>query len=127
MADNYIISNEYGNIAVNKSVIERIVTNIVDEMPGVRLAALKEVLPKGTQNIDVSFNEDGECDITLLIVVFFGTSISNTTYTLINEIKTRVYDTTEVSPASVSVRVIGTETNSKFKRRDLVFETNQTK
>lgn len=127
MADHYIIKNEYGKIAIEKSVIVRIVNNVIKEMNGVRLASLKEVLPKGTQNIDVSFDEDGACEIKLLVIVPFGKSISNETYTLINEIKTRVQNTTLVSPSSVTVKVVGTETKTTIKRRNLVFSTKQQK
>ena len=46
MADSYIIENEYGSITIGKSLIMRIVADVVDQTRGVRLATLKEILPK---------------------------------------------------------------------------------
>ena len=125
MADNYIIHNEYGSIMINRSVIVRIVSDVVDETKGVRLASLKEILPKVTQNIDVSFDENGAAQIHFYVAVKFGTSISNATYKMINEVKARVYSLTLVDPASVTVTVAGTEMNKRTKRRHLVFGTNR--
>lgn len=125
MADNYIIKNENGSIIINKSVIVRIVTDVVDQTRGVRLATLREIIPKGTQNIDVSFDENGAAAISFFVAVKFGTSISNATYTLINEVKARVYRSTLVDPSEVTVTVAGTETSTKTKRRHLVFGTHR--
>lgn len=125
MADSYIIENEYGSITIGKSLIMRIVANVVDQTRGVRLATLKEILPKGTQNIEVSFDENGAATIKFFVAVKFGTSISNVTYTMINEVKSRVYRATLVDPESVTVTVAGTETSRKTKRRHLVFGTGR--
>ena len=69
MADNYIIHNEYGSIMINRSVIVRIVSDVVDETKGVRLASLKEILPKVTLNIEVSFDENGAAQIHVYVAV----------------------------------------------------------
>ncbi len=122
MADSYQVKTEYGKITIGKSVIVRIVKKIVDETGGVRLAMFKEFIPRGVQNIDVSFGEDGRSEIRVFVVVRFGTSLSVVTYHLINEIRTRVITAIGVTPARVAIVVCGTEAGVRTIKRNLLYE-----
>lgn len=121
MADNCIETNEYGMIVIGKPVIIQIVSEVVEETGGVRLASFKEMLKKRKNSIDISFDSDGQPEINVFVVVDFGYSISNITYNIINEVKNRVMIVMDRPPSSVNVTVVATQTKRNKAKRNLKF------
>ena len=119
MADSFVVENEYGKIVVTKSIITRIVSEVVDEAGGVRLASFKEMLSRVKSNIEVNFGDDGAPDIDVYVVIRFGTSISNSTYSIINEVKNRIMKVIEIAPGAVNIHVVGTQTKRGIAKRKI--------
>jgi uncharacterized alkaline shock family protein YloU len=119
MADSIIIKNEYGKITVTKSVVAQIITDVVDATGGVSLANFKRLFGVRKPNIEIDFDDDGNAQIKVYIVINLGTSISNSTYALINEIKNRITLVTEKTPLSISIKVVGTQTKHRVAKRDI--------
>ena len=119
MADNIIINNELGKVTVTKSVIEQIITDVVEETDGVYPANLKRAVGVRRPNMEIDLDDDGNVEIKVYVNVNLGTSISKSTYSLINEIKNRVTTVTEKTPLSISVTVAGTQTLHNLVKRNI--------
>ena len=119
MADSCVVTNEYGKVVIGKPVILQIVSEVVEETVGVRLASFKEMLKKRKSSIDVSFDSDGQPEINVFVVVDFGTSISNATYNIINEVKNRTMTVLDRPPSGVNVTVVATQTKKNKAKRNI--------
>ena len=119
MSDSFVVDNEIGKIVLTKNIVVQIVSEVIEETDGVRLAGFKEMLSRVKNNIAVDFNEDGAPDIDVYVVIKFGTSISNSTYAIINEVKNRILNVMETAPAAVNIHVVGTQTKRGIAKRKI--------
>lgn len=119
MADTLTLNNEYGSVTVTKNVLAQIVSEIVEETGGVRLASLKRMLTGGRSNMEINFEDDGSPDIKVYVIVSFGTSISSVTYEMINEMKNRINAVIDRPPSSISITVVGTQTKKTVIKRNI--------
>ena len=118
MSDSLVIENEYGKITIAKSVISQTAADVIKETEGVALSGSRKRIA-GRSGIDVDFDSDGIPEIRAYVIVDLGTSISNATYSIINEIKNRVTMLLERSPSSITVIVAGTRTSKTVIRRKI--------
>jgi uncharacterized alkaline shock family protein YloU len=119
MADTLAVQNEYGSITITKSILAQIVSEVIGETSGVRLAGYKRMLTGGRSNMEVSFDDDGIPEIKAYVVVKFGASISGVTYEMINEMKNRINAVIDRPPSSISITVVGTETKKSVIKRNI--------
>ena len=116
MSDSLVVENEYGKITIAKSVISQTAADVIRETEGVALSGSRKRIA-GRSGIDVVFDSDGIPEVRAYVIVDLGTSISNATYSIINEIKNRVTMLLERSPSSITVIVAGTRTSKTVIRR----------
>ncbi|MBQ9180152.1 MAG: Asp23/Gls24 family envelope stress response protein [Firmicutes bacterium] len=119
MSDSFVVDNEIGKIVLTKNIVVQIVSEVIEETDGVRLAGFKEMLSRVKNNIAVDFNADGAPDIDVYVVIKFGTSISNSTYAIINEVKNRILNVMETAPAAVNIHIVGTQTKKGIAKRNI--------
>lgn len=118
MADVLTSKNEYGNITVTKSVLNQIVSEIISETEGVELAARRRIYAV-KNGMEIAFDGDGVPEIKAYVIVNLGTSISEVTYYLINEIKNRINRVLETVPSSISISIVGTRTSRSVAKRNI--------
>lgn len=118
MSDSLVVENEYGKITIAKSVISQTAADVIRETEGVALSGSRKRIA-GRSGIDVVFDSDGIPEVRAYVIVDLGTSISNATYSIINEIKNRITMLLERSPSSITVIVAGTKTTKTVVRRNI--------
>lgn len=122
----YKVETEYGTISITKTVIAKIITEAVDRLSGkVYICNQKGKIINNlfsrlgyfddASNIEINNGPSG-LDIRLFIVVRFGTSITNVTNQLIDEIETNIKEFTSIELNSVSIVVAGTMARQIKKR-----------
>ena len=110
------VETEFGTITITKSVIGKIITDVIDEfegkviisnhkgkVPGLvsKLGGMDEI-----STMEINLTEQG-LDIRIFVVLRFGTSITRVTNQLVDEIHRRVREMTAMEPNSVAVVVTG--------------------
>ena len=88
MADNIIINNELGKVTVTKSVIEQIITDVVEETDGVYPANLKRAVGVRRPNMEIDLDDDGNAEIKVYVNVISVTVAG--TQTLHNLVKRNI-------------------------------------
>lgn len=111
-----IVETEFGTITITKSVIGKIITDVIDEFEGkVIISNHKGKVPglvskiggmDEISNMEINLTEQG-LDIRIFVVLRFGTSITRVTNQLVDEIHRRVREMTAMEPNSVAVVVTG--------------------
>ena len=110
------VETEFGTITITKSVIGKIITDVIDEFEGkVIISNHKGKVPglvskiggmDEISNMEINLTEQG-LDIRIFVVLRFGTSITRVTSQLVDEIHRRVREMTAMEPNSVAVVVTG--------------------
>ena len=110
------VETEFGTITITKSVIGKIITDVIDEFEGkVIISNHKGKVPglvskiggmDEISNMEINLTEQG-LDIRIFVVLRFGTSITRVTNHLVDEIHRRVREMTAMEPNSVAVVVTG--------------------
>ena len=110
------VETEFGTITITKSVIGKIITDVIDEFEGkVIISNHKGKVPglvskiggmDEISNMEINLTEQG-LDIRIFVVLRFGTSITRVTNQLVDEIHRRVRKMTAMEPNSVAVVVTG--------------------
>lgn len=110
------VETEFGTITITKSVIGKIITDVIDEFEGkVIISNHKGKVPglvskiggmDEISNMEINLTEQG-LDIRIFVVLRFGTSITRVTNQLVDEIHRRVREMTAMEPNSVAVVVTG--------------------
>ena len=110
------VETEFGTITITKSVIGKIIADVVDEfegkviisnhkgkVPGIvsKIGGMDEI-----NNMEINLTEQG-LDIRVFVVLRFGTSITRVTNQLVDEIHRRIREMTAMEPNSVAVVVTG--------------------
>lgn len=110
------IEGELGTISVSKAAIGKIITEVVDSFQGkVIISNHKGKVPglvskiggmDESSTMDINLTEQG-LDVKVFVVLRFGTSITQVTNYLVNEIHNKIKDMTGMEPNSVVVVVTG--------------------
>ena len=108
------VETEFGTITITKSVIGKIITDVIDEFEGkVIISNHKGKVPglvskiggmDEISNMEINLTEQG-LDIRIFVVLRFGTT--RVTNQLVDEIHRRVREMTAMEPNSVAVVVTG--------------------
>lgn len=121
----YKIETPEGNISIEKAVIGKIITEIIDQFDGkVRLSNHKGkgrgfVAKIGgiddTNYIEIEMGLHG-LEIKIYVVIRFGTSIKMITKNLIEEIKKNIEDYLDMKVNSISIIVAGIASKQVARR-----------
>lgn len=110
------VETDLGNIVVSKAAVGKIITEAVDRFEGkVIISNNKGKVPgfvskiggmDDSNTMEINYTEQG-LDIRVFVVLRFGTSITQVTNKLVNEIHENVKKMTGMEPSSVAVVVTG--------------------
>lgn len=110
------VETDLGNIVVSKAAMGKIITEAVDRFEGkVIISNNKGKVPgfvskiggmDDSNTMEINYTEQG-LDIRVFVVLRFGTSITQVTNKLVNEIHENVKKMTGMEPSSVAVVVTG--------------------
>lgn len=110
------VETDLGNIVVSKAAVGKIITEAVDRFEGkVIISNNKGKVPgfvskiggmDDSNTMEINYTEQG-LDIRVFVVLRFGTSITQVTNKLVNEIHENVKSMTGMEPSSVAVVVTG--------------------
>ncbi len=124
----YKIKTSKGSISMEKTVIGKIIVEVVDQLGGKAVLSNKNGKVTGSiarigglleekNHIEITMNEDEKSmDIRVYVVIRFGSSISMVTETLIAEIKRQVEYHTDIEVNSVAIMVTGMISKNISKR-----------
>lgn len=111
-----IIESDLGTVSLARPVIGKIITEAVDSFGGkVILSNHKGKVPgfvskiggmADANNMDITLTENG-LDVKVFVVLRFGSSITQITNYLVNEIHNNIRTMTGMEPNSVAVVVTG--------------------
>ncbi|MEA4923494.1 MAG: Asp23/Gls24 family envelope stress response protein [Eubacteriaceae bacterium] len=126
MADNSVTTTEYGKITVTRHAVGLVVLEAVKKqrkkvhisnhkgrITGLmgRISGMDDI-----DNIDITFDEKGVPSIKFFVIIRFGSSITRTTNSLIEDIHNGVRTFLGVEPDSISVVVAGMISKNIAKR-----------
>lgn len=110
------VETDLGNIVVSKAAVGKIITEAVDRFEGkVIISNNKGKVPgfvskiggmDDSNTMEINYTEQG-LDIRVFVVLRFGTSITQVTNKLVNEIHENVKKMTGMEPSNVAVVVTG--------------------
>lgn len=124
----YIEKTEYGEVKLMKAVIGRIILEEIAKYKGkVIVSNHKGKVPNRWQqlggaddigNMEITMSSQG-LDIRIFVLIRFGTSISNTTNELINNIKEKIKEFIGTEPNSVAIVVSGMTLGRRMAKRNI--------
>lgn len=110
------VDTELGTITVNKAAIGKIVTEAVNQFDGKVLISnhkgkVNKLVPKiggmeDINNMEIQLTDQG-LDVRVFVVLRFGTSITQVTNKMVDDIHTNIKNMTGMEPNSVAVVVTG--------------------
>ena len=111
------VKTELGTITVAKSVIGNIVKDVIDSFDGKVIVSnskgkITNQLPKlGSKeeysDVVIELTEDGLLNITIYVILKFGTSIKATTEKIIKDLRTLIKETVAMDVNEIDVTVTG--------------------
>lgn len=111
------VETELGTIKVAKSVIGNIIKDVIDSFDGKVIVSnskgkITNQLPKlgpkeEYSDIAIELTEEGLLNISIYIILKFGTSIKYTTEKIIADIRTSIKETTAMDVNEITVTVTG--------------------
>ncbi len=112
----FTVETRLGTISVGKNIIGKIITEVIKSFHGkVILSNHKGKVPKfvpkigngdDSSNMEITLSENG-LDIRVFVVLRFGTSITQVTNRLADDIHSRIKTMTGMEPNSVAIVVTG--------------------
>lgn len=122
------VTTDMGKITLPKSVIGNIVMDVIDSFEGkvilsdykgrVNRLAHKLAKKEDAKYIEIDFNEDS-MDLRVYVILQFGTSISNITNRIIDEIRTEIKAASGITVETMSVVVTGMLTKNNIAPRHI--------
>lgn len=120
------IENKWGNIDIERPVVAKIVKEAVLKNRGVfgitnskghRSSFLsKFTFDKDEDFIKIKKEKDGQIDININLILYFGESISLVTKSIIDESRAKLKEILDLEPNSITVHIVGMKSKKVIER-----------
>ncbi len=121
--------NEFGNIHIDKRVIEKIVKYTIKDNPEVvcltnsKGQAVINLISANIDSylVDVRKSDEGNIMIRLYVILKFGVSIKHITHKMIKEIRQNMLESTGMMPQTIFIYIKGIKSR-KIAKRDILIK-----